>query len=540
MKKLLALLLVCVMVLGVFAGCQEEEAVDSKVSLTTDASSEETVSDDSSDSDTESEDPSSEEEPIIDDGGSVDTDDYSYTDDDDLGDYTYEEEELTPEEQRLESVLAGEDDELNKAAITNEGNLARLAKAIKKSKGGKNVNIVCYGGWNTGNNGDTTIDGALTYSALLAEWWAANIGPCTVYNQGLPALTSVNACMRVDRDVLRFEPDVVFLDFAVQDGLSGLGKSNAVGYDNLIRRILQSDTSPAIISLMLTGAEQTTYTMNPDNCKTFATATKYQTEVCDYYDIPVIDMDSCIWDIMSEIVQVDNKGDIPLMTWESISSTALLYSPNGHKVLYGMIKQFIENAVAKLDKISTKDPSYPTVGFFANDKYMKGSTVDIQSIAEGTTKGYSVDLDLDDFSDLGYTLNKEETPGKNAMLPNIHTYRHYIDETDPEKNIYPHYLEVTIPEVKKDETAYFQWCCSKSVGTAYRPTYVKFNPCTLECYDATGKMVTVGYSGGYYSDEITQGRFFASQIPSGTTRIVIKTYTGSGTIRMLGIGRFQQ
>lgn len=64
----------------------------------------------------------------------------------------------------------------------------------------------------------------------------------------------------------------------------------------------------------------------------------------------------------------------------------------GHMVLQGAISYFVNRVNNKLNKEPTKDYAYPTEGDFGIDKYMKGSLVDVVTIANGKATGYSFDL----------------------------------------------------------------------------------------------------------------------------------------------------
>ncbi|MEE1025817.1 MAG: SGNH/GDSL hydrolase family protein [Acutalibacteraceae bacterium] len=560
MKKLLALLLVFTLVIGCFAGCSkggETSTSSSDPVSSEDVSSEEPVSseDESSDTDT---------------AGGEDGDDYGNTDYPGYGEEpsvdnppidnsptpsessesntTVEEPtepELTAEEKRLESVLAGEDESLNKDAIYKEGDLTRLAKAIKKSKSGKEVLIMFYG--NSANTSETYAD--TPYWRVFGEWWSANIGPCKTVAASMDNFTSLDACMRVDQDVLRWKPDVVFLDFAVQDTLASMTTINTQAYDNLIRRILKSSSKPAVVSLILTGAEQESFRMNAANANIFSSASKLQKQVASYYNIPIIDFENALWDNMVELVKVTTKMEIPLMTWATVGENNVAMNNTGHTILCGAITYLVDKVNKKLSKISTtKDYAYPTEGYFGTDKYMKGSLVDVVSIANGKASGYSFDLNKEKLATYGYFVSEAPTaPGGNPLTPYINTYRHYVpeagaSEADKALEENPHYLAVNMPEVKSTETVYFtisndKWVSGSRVNNE---NIKKYAPITIECYDKDGNKISeVKKDAGYYAETIELGKVLRLQLPVGTTKAVIKIYTPTGTVRLLGVGYFK-
>lgn len=537
MKKFLALLLVFLMLVTTFTGCSEE-SVSSQDDVSSDVSSEDVSSDD-----VVSEEESSEPEDTVEEPEYTEPE---YIEPEEEEEPVESDKPLTPEYQRLENMLAGEDEELNKDAIYSEGNLTRLAAAIKKSKSGKKVTIVCYGnGANTGILLDV-VRAENTYNELLSDWWNNNIGPCQVIRAGTDNITSITACYRVEHDVLRYNPDLVLLDFAVQDNIGGAATTNAVGYDNLIRSILEHKSKPAIISLMLTGAEQQTFTMNPNNAEVFATASKIQKTVAQYHNIPVIDFENAFWDNSVEVVEVTTKKEIPLINWRTIALDNIIMSDEGHSVLMGTIRYFLESVMNKLNKISTKDFAYPKEGYFGRDDYMNYSYVSIGDIIEGKAKGYSADLDTLGLAKYNYGYSEEKFAS--PLTPNIRTSKHYdyIEGEHAEEwkdfEVAPHYLTITLPEAIETNT-YFTLCVnnptSKSVSS--NSPYKDFGV-SLECYDENDALIgsPIRSPRGHYKETISLGMTPAVKLAAGTKKVTFKIYLAQGTVLLFGFSSLKK
>lgn len=531
MKKLLSLLLACMLILTMAVGCNKKEDDTSSVS------SEEPSSDVTVEEPVSSEEPSSEDDTAYD--PSYEEPDWE----DDIGDLPVEEpiETLSPMEQRLQDVLLGQDAKLSQRGLYSEGNLTRIAKAIRKAKQGKKVTIAFYGGCNTSNNGASTAGSP--YAQVVRDWWQVHFSAeCDLVMQGISTLTSINACMRVEHDILSYQPDLVFLDFSVQDNFGGLARSNSVGFDNLIRKIMNSGTQPGVVTLLLTGAEQTSYSMNPKNCSTIQTASSYQKKISAYYDIPVISMEDSVWDTMFELVKVTEKTESPMFLWTDLASDNISMNDSGHAILAGMITSLIERTESKLNSISTTVPAVKTVGYFSNDKYMKGSMVDVGQIVSGSASGYQFDLSTSEMKEYGYYYAGAESSvlKTNTLATYISTYRHYIstEEKYDYLETYPYYLSLTIPKVQADTDTYFMFTTSKSVATPAAP--MDFGPISMVCYDENDKMLgTTKVAGGALRESTGSDKFSVGKLPTGTTRIEFKTYTAQGTIRLLGIGSFE-
>ncbi len=533
MKKLLSLLLACLLILTMAVGCHKNDADTSSVS------SEEPSSDVTVEDPVSSEEPSSVDDTAYDPG-------YEEPDGgDDIGDLPIEEpiETLSPMEQRLQDILMGQDAKLSQSGLYSEGNLTRIAKAIRKAKQGKKVTIAFYGGCNTSNNGVNTA--SAPYAQVVRDWWWSHFSAeCDLVIQGISTLTSINACMRVEHDILAYQPDLVFLDFSVQDNFGGLARSNSIGFDNLIRRIMNSGTQPGVVTLLLTGAEQNSYSMNPKNCSTIQTASSYQKKISAYYDIPVISMEDSVWDTMFELVKVTEKTESPMFLWSDLAWDNISMNDSGHAILAGMITSLIERTESKLNSISTTVPAAKTVGYFSDDKYMQGSMVDVGQIISGSASGYQFDLSISEMKEYGYYYAGAEGSAlkTNTLATYISTYRHFIATKESEKanETYPYYMNLTVPKVQADTDTYFMFTTSKSVVTPAAP--MDFGPITVVCYDENDNVLatTKVTGGGALRESPNSDRFSVGKLATGTTRIEFKIYTVQGTIRLLGVGSFKK
>ena len=513
MKKLLALFLVMALMVGTFAACNNTPETSS-----TPSSSEESVVDEPIEDPIESEEEPSEEP-------------YDEPYEEPWEEDPIEESNLSPEEARKESILLGEDEQLNKEALYNEGNLSRLAKVIKKSQKGELVTIVFYGNSaNTSlNHDEAPVDNP--YTDLFATWWNQNIGPCVVKRAGMDNLTSYLACMRVEQDVLRFEPDLVFLDFAVQDGLpQAEGANYTIAYDNLIRRLLQSKTKPALVSLVLTGAEQQGYTMNVKNADMFASNSAKEKDLAKYYSLPTIDFETALWETMISLVKVTPQTEYPVMSWADVSLTNVIMNNEGHRVLFGTIEYFFAKVLGKLSSISTADFKYPTKGKNDSDMYMKGEFINMEQLYDIGVPGYSFDVDRNKMGTYGYAYRP--AVDNDSRYPLITTHR----PTD--------YFEITIPEVKRGERCYFMMQTPWQSTDGYADAeHVHMSPYRIYCYNSAGKETADGGVkpvSGPYKQCYHSGRTNAVQIPVGTTKLIIKCYTKGGYIRWLGMSYFDK
>lgn len=131
-----------------------------------------------------------------------------------------------------------------------QGNPARVAKVIKKLQAGEEVTIAYLGGSITQGTG---ADGENCYAALTTKWIESQYPDAKVnyVNAGIGATGSYIGVHRCDEQVLSYDPDLVFIDFSVNDE-SQNNAINALTYEGLIRKIWKHSSNPGIICIAMT------------------------------------------------------------------------------------------------------------------------------------------------------------------------------------------------------------------------------------------------------------------------------------------------
>lgn len=155
-----------------------------------------------------------------------------------------------------------------------------------------------------------------SYAALVTEYFKTKYPKRTVtsYNAGIGGTSSPLGAVRMFRDITPYEPDVVFVEYAVNDA----GFSSDVstkGMETIVRGLLRLEKRPAIIFL---------YSFrNPASTKIYGGT--MHTEVAQYYGIGEIDFKSyvesligpgktyetandCMKDLMKDDVHPYDKG----------------------------------------------------------------------------------------------------------------------------------------------------------------------------------------------------------------------------------------
>lgn len=140
-------------------------------------------------------------------------------------------------------------EEMSEKAILNMGNTQRVAKVLAKAAEGKPVTIAYIGGSIT--NGDSASPkNKMCYEARMREWWTETFpkSEITFVNAGIGATDSLLGVHRAKKDVLSYDPDLVVVEFSVNDS----GRDATESYESLCRMLLNHTTEPAVISLIIT------------------------------------------------------------------------------------------------------------------------------------------------------------------------------------------------------------------------------------------------------------------------------------------------
>ncbi len=135
-------------------------------------------------------------------------------------------------------------------SLVSTGNTYRLKGAIAKARAGKRVSIAYIGGSITEgfNASSPEHSWARLSCAAFGDLFArCHKSDVTYLNAGMAGTPSTLGMIRYTRDVLdrlKAGPDIVFVEFAVNDGDD---PTSGAAYESLVRDILQGDSAPAVI-----------------------------------------------------------------------------------------------------------------------------------------------------------------------------------------------------------------------------------------------------------------------------------------------------
>lgn len=252
-------------------------------------------------------------------------------------------------------------EDMIRRAVVNPGNTARLADAMKRAQAGEKITIGTIGGSITQGTAASTTDERYANRAL--QWWAKAFPKAQLdfVNAGIGATDSYIGVHRVDADLLSKKPDVVIVEFSVNDTDAAL---NLQTYDSLVRKILQAENHPAVILLFTTQEDGTSLQDT-------------HMQIGSSYNLPMISYKNAV---LPEI-------EAGKFTWKDISPDNIHPNSVGHGIIGELLWSYFNSVYAKLDQIDTSDLTF-TATPVTRDLYAKGQLLDSKTLTPKTMQGF--------------------------------------------------------------------------------------------------------------------------------------------------------
>ncbi len=206
------------------------------------------------------------------------------------------------------------------AGILNRGNLTRLKGFMNRAAKGERITVGFIGGSIT--QGFSATDPEKCYAARTFGW-LKKVFPNTEFdyvNAGIGATDSQFGAARVQEDLLQRLPDLVFVEFSVNDHST---PHFCETYEGLVRQIYGSASAPAMVLI---------HNVYYDTGKS---AAYYHAQVGRHYDLPCISMQNSIYPAVA-------AGRLPA---EKITADFLHPNDLGHEFMASVITNFLEKVI---------------------------------------------------------------------------------------------------------------------------------------------------------------------------------------------------
>ena len=214
-------------------------------------------------------------------------------------------------------------------------NITRLKNLMKRAANGESLVIGFLGGSITQGSLSSTPE--TCYAYLVYEWWKKSFPNATFsfVNGGIGGTTSHYGGARAWKDVLCYRPDIVTVDFSVNDDANEFFEET---YEGTLRRLLMAPSVPAVVVL------------NNVFYDTGKNAQDYHNRIADHYGIPHVSIKDTIFpDVESgKIVRAD------------ITPDNLHPNDKGHRLVADEICKLLDSIKEELENENIEDKSMKT------------------------------------------------------------------------------------------------------------------------------------------------------------------------------------
>ena len=263
--------------------------------------------------------------------------------------------ETTEQEEIDFSSLSEEEiyDLMVKRSLITTGDMTRMANVFDRAAKGEKITAAYIGGSITeGYSDNITLKTEEKWVTMSTEWLSEQFPDADIsyVNAGLSGTPSVLGNVR---DVLVSDPDIVFVEFAVNDGMEDIYKN---AYESLVRTLLTQDKDVAVVLLF-------TIVENGHTCQ------PHMTQIGENYNLPMISLPDSMW------VEIKEGR----MAWSDYSADQSHPNVEGSK----MIRDFVINYFEKVmevysDKIGAVDKNLPDPifsGDYANMHFLDNTNL---------------------------------------------------------------------------------------------------------------------------------------------------------------------
>ena len=203
--------------------------------------------------------------------------------------------------------------------------MTRLKNLMNRAANGESLVIGFLGGSIT--QGSLSSTPKTCYAYLVYEWWKKSFpnAAFSFVNGGIGGTTSHYGGARAWKDVLCYRPDIVTVDFSVNDDANEFFEET---YEGMLRRLLAAPSAPAVVVL------------NNAFYDTGKNAQDYHNRIADHYGIPHVSIKDTVYpDVESgKIVRAD------------ITPDNLHPNDKGHRLVADEICKLLDSIKAEMEE----------------------------------------------------------------------------------------------------------------------------------------------------------------------------------------------
>lgn len=241
--------------------------------------------------------------------------------------------------------------------------VSRLKRCMCKAEQGEELTIGFFGGSITQDCAATAHENS--YSYRVFQWWERTFPKArfSYVNSGIGGTTSHFGVSRVVEDLLMYQPDVVVIDFSVNDEANEFFQET---YEGLLRRILTWTSRPAALIL------------NNVFYDTGENAQEYHNLIGDVYCVPRVSIRDTLYQKVRSGVYVR----------EELTQDGLHPNDKGHRLVAEEIISFLEQIRKTACKQEALGELCVAVSEVSRQMYAEGEGAEILLPAPVTANAY--------------------------------------------------------------------------------------------------------------------------------------------------------
>lgn len=206
--------------------------------------------------------------------------------------------------------------DLLRSSVANRGNVDRLSRFLTRAARGESLTLACIGGSIT--QGFSASSPEKSWVSLTGAWFTRRfpLSRFTLINAGIGATTSLVGVHRLEEDVLSRGPDLLAVDFAVNDPAE---TRFAEAFESLLRETLSASPDTAVIALFMARREG-------------MSARELQLRACERLGVSALGFDSALEALL-------RSGQA---RWEDLEADEVHPNDRGHELVSSLLTGFLE------------------------------------------------------------------------------------------------------------------------------------------------------------------------------------------------------